>query len=173
MNVSRQSRSERGGIIANLVALLFLVALCAVLYFARHPILRTGFAWQDQTQPLQIVVRDLTVPMTRQDWRGVAVAERGEKLRAFLDADRRQGFRLSKPPLLRLALLHGEGEHTLVWTHHHILMDGWFRPLLLRELFLLYAVGGAVLINGDPLAAGSSAPAFSITSPRPAGRTCC
>jgi uncharacterized SAM-binding protein YcdF (DUF218 family) len=31
---------ERGGAIANLVALLFVVALCAVVYFARNPIMR-------------------------------------------------------------------------------------------------------------------------------------
>ncbi len=35
-----QRRGERGGIIANLVALVFVVALCAVVYFARYPILR-------------------------------------------------------------------------------------------------------------------------------------
>jgi uncharacterized SAM-binding protein YcdF (DUF218 family) len=32
--------SERGGIIVNLVVLLFLVVLCVLLYFARHPIMR-------------------------------------------------------------------------------------------------------------------------------------
>ncbi len=31
---------EHGGIVVNLVVLLFLVALCAALYFARHPIMR-------------------------------------------------------------------------------------------------------------------------------------
>ena len=31
---------ERGGALVSLVALLFVVALCAILYFARHPILR-------------------------------------------------------------------------------------------------------------------------------------
>jgi hypothetical protein len=36
MNVSRKRNSERGGIIANLVALLFLVILCVVVYVARH-----------------------------------------------------------------------------------------------------------------------------------------
>jgi uncharacterized SAM-binding protein YcdF (DUF218 family) len=40
MNVSRQRKSEGGGIIANLVALLFVVVLCVVVYVARHPILR-------------------------------------------------------------------------------------------------------------------------------------
>jgi uncharacterized SAM-binding protein YcdF (DUF218 family) len=33
-------RSQRGGIISSLVSILFLIVLCAVLYFARHPILR-------------------------------------------------------------------------------------------------------------------------------------
>jgi len=35
-----QRRGEHGGILANLVALLFVVALCVVVYFARHPIMR-------------------------------------------------------------------------------------------------------------------------------------
>lgn len=33
-------RDQHGGIVANLVALVFVLALCAVLYFARHPIMR-------------------------------------------------------------------------------------------------------------------------------------
>ena len=35
-----QRRGERGGILANLVVLLFVAALCALVYFARHPIMR-------------------------------------------------------------------------------------------------------------------------------------
>lgn len=34
--------AQHGGIVTNLVALLFVVVLCAVLYFARHPIMRFG-----------------------------------------------------------------------------------------------------------------------------------
>ncbi len=46
MNVARHRNSELGGIIANLVALLFLVLLCAVVYVARHPIMRfTAESW--------------------------------------------------------------------------------------------------------------------------------
>jgi uncharacterized SAM-binding protein YcdF (DUF218 family) len=33
-------RSEHGGVVTNLVVLLFVLALCALVYFARHPILR-------------------------------------------------------------------------------------------------------------------------------------
>ncbi len=106
----------------------------------RHAVLRTAFAWQDQPQPLQLVVRDLEMPIAEEDWRGLPAAETTARLQAFLEADRRQDFKLSKPPLMRLALLDtGEGTRTLVWTHHHILMDGWCRPVLLHELFSLYA----------------------------------
>ena len=40
MNRKMHRGNERGGAVANLVALAFVVALCALVYFARHPILR-------------------------------------------------------------------------------------------------------------------------------------
>jgi uncharacterized SAM-binding protein YcdF (DUF218 family) len=40
MSAPLQRWAERGGVIAQLVALLFVVALCAVVYLARHPIMR-------------------------------------------------------------------------------------------------------------------------------------
>lgn len=41
MNFRRSRfKSERGGIVTNLVALLFVVVLCLLVYFARHPIMR-------------------------------------------------------------------------------------------------------------------------------------
>lgn len=40
MNRALKFKGQRGGIVTNLVALLFMAILCAVLYFARHPIMR-------------------------------------------------------------------------------------------------------------------------------------
>jgi uncharacterized SAM-binding protein YcdF (DUF218 family) len=51
--------SERGGIISSLVSILFLIILCAVLYLARHPILRfAGEAWvvDDNLQPADAII---------------------------------------------------------------------------------------------------------------------
>ncbi|HXO41096.1 MAG TPA: condensation domain-containing protein, partial [Thermoanaerobaculia bacterium] len=105
----------------------------------RHAVLRTAFAWQDQPQPLQIVVLDVAVPLAVEDWSALPPPEVETRLRALLEADRGQAFRMSKAPLMRLRLLQtGERSRLLVWTHHHILMDGWCRPVLLRELFTLY-----------------------------------
>src|SRR5262249_13187587 len=63
-------------------------------------------------------------------------AEQEERLAGFLAADRARGFDLTAAPLLRLALFElAEGVHQLVWTVHHLLVDGWARGQLLRELF--------------------------------------
>jgi uncharacterized SAM-binding protein YcdF (DUF218 family) len=40
MKTSRKLTAEHGGIITNLVVFVFLFALCALVYFARHPIMR-------------------------------------------------------------------------------------------------------------------------------------
>jgi len=40
MRFSARRNSERGGALVSLIALLVLVVMCAVLYWARHPILR-------------------------------------------------------------------------------------------------------------------------------------
>src|SRR3982074_1366262 len=35
---------------------------------------------------------------------------------------------------MRVVLLRlGEAEHLVVWSHHHLLLDGWSRPLVLGE----------------------------------------
>ena len=40
---------------------------------------------------------------------------------------------------MRLALIHrGDGSFKFVWSHHHLLLDGWSVALLFREFFTLY-----------------------------------
>src|SRR5215510_13085838 len=91
---------------------------------ARHPILRTVFAWQEQEEPLQVVLEHVEVPFERRDWRHLPASEQQELLEDYLRADGRQGFEVSKPPLMRLALFQtAETDYKLVWSYHHILMD--------------------------------------------------
>lgn len=73
----------------------------------------------------------------------VPEAERDEALRRLLDDDRRSGFDLSRPPMLRFTLVEmADGDHRLAVLVHHALVDGWSTPLFLRELFVLYATHG-------------------------------
>ncbi|HEX6289409.1 MAG TPA: amino acid adenylation domain-containing protein [Herpetosiphonaceae bacterium] len=105
----------------------------------RHPILRTAFAWEKLEQPLQVVGRQVNVRVERHDWRAMSEPERERQLAAFLEAERVRGFKLSKAPLMRLNLFQiGDDSYRFVWTHHHILLDGWSLPLVFNEVLTFY-----------------------------------
>jgi amino acid adenylation domain-containing protein len=106
---------------------------------SRHAILRTAFYWENLEKPLQVVYRAADLPLEQQDWRDLSPEEQAARLSAYLAANRRQGFDLSQPPLLRLLLARLDAvSYQLVWSHHHILLDGWSLPLLLNEVLVCY-----------------------------------
>ncbi|MGW0789318.1 amino acid adenylation domain-containing protein [Streptomyces sp. NPDC002911] len=98
----------------------------------RHPQLSAGIRQSPSGRPVQVVVPDATV-----EWQELPAHE---DLERFLESDRRRRFDLATPPLVRAALLRRAGErHTFVLTTHHLLLDGWSMPILVKELFALYA----------------------------------
>ncbi len=106
---------------------------------AAHAALRTAFRWQGLDEPLQDVHREVTVPWIEQDLRALPAGEQEARLRAFLARDRTDGFDLSRAPLMRLALFRtGEEAWRLVWTFHHILLDGRSFPLVIKDVFACY-----------------------------------
>ena len=107
---------------------------------ADHAILRTAFVWEGVDAPLQIVLRDVCAPFAHFDWRALTRAEQAAQFDACLRAERARGFDLARAPLMRLALARvAEDAWRFVWTHHHILLDGWSLPLLLKNVFAAYA----------------------------------
>src|SRR6266513_4422721 len=108
----------------------------------RHAILRTGFHWGG-SQPRQEVHRHVRLHFEQKDWRGLLEREQQSRLDAYLQAERRRGFELSVPPLMRLALFHtGERKHVLAWSFHHLLLDARAIAALLIEVFNFYEAFG-------------------------------
>ncbi|WP_122309843.1 non-ribosomal peptide synthetase [Pseudomonas amygdali] len=100
-----------------------------------HEVLRSCFISQSE-QSLQVVQRQVTLPFVELDARG--------KPQNWLDdwaqADGQQGFDLAHGPLLRLAVVRtGDDAWQLVYTSHHILMDGWSSSRLLGEVLQRYS----------------------------------
>ncbi|ONI77949.1 hypothetical protein ALI144C_31620 [Actinosynnema sp. ALI-1.44] len=94
----------------------------------RHPALRTAF------DDAQIVLSDVEPRLAEVDLDGT------DALTEFLEADRAVRFDLTAPPLLRLTLVRlSEHDHRLVVTNHHLILDGWSTPYVVRDLFALYA----------------------------------
>src|SRR5690242_10813982 len=105
----------------------------------RHPILRTFFVWEALEEPLQVVRKHVKLPLTYEDWRGLTPAVQHEKVEEFFAKERAQGFDLSAPPLMRIALLQLEDNvYRFVWSYHHVLIDGWSSSVIFDDMFKFY-----------------------------------
>jgi len=101
----------------------------------RHAILRTSFSREWGDRPLQVVRREVESGFHYRDVSG----EGGFSIEGFRAADRAKGFDLHRGSQMRLHVLRtGEGVYEFVWSHHHILMDGWCVSILIREFFQIY-----------------------------------
>ncbi|WP_407310820.1 amino acid adenylation domain-containing protein [Pseudomonas sp. nanlin1] len=102
-----------------------------------HEVLRSGFVWQGLDQPLQIVWRQVRLPLQVHDWRGRSNLD--EALQQLAEQQRQQGLDLVQAPLLNLQVVRvDEQQHQLIFTCHHLLMDGWSNSQLLGEVLTRY-----------------------------------
>ncbi|MFC8300698.1 amino acid adenylation domain-containing protein [Micromonospora orduensis] len=124
-------------------------AVAALL--VRHPNLRACFRHKGLARPVQVVPREVSVPWTEVDLTGRGPAEAQEELRRLLATDRVRRFEMTRPPLLRCALVRFGAERAeLIVTLHHILVDGWSMPILARDLVALHAGRSAELPPAPP-----------------------
>ncbi|MDJ0838635.1 MAG: amino acid adenylation domain-containing protein [Acidobacteriota bacterium] len=106
---------------------------------ARHSILRTSFHWQALDRPVQMVHPQVELPIHEEDLSELSAEEQQQTLDQRLAEDRTQPFALDRAPLMRLALYRlADDRFRFIWSHHHLLLDGWSVPQLIRELTTLY-----------------------------------
>ncbi|NEO30633.1 MAG: amino acid adenylation domain-containing protein [Symploca sp. SIO3C6] len=107
----------------------------------RHSIFRTAFVGESLSQPVQIVYRKINVTVETYNWQELSAQEQQKKLKVFLDSERQNGFQLSQAPLMNLSLIQlDKNNYQFVWSHHHLLLDGWSLPLVLKDLLDFYQV---------------------------------
>ncbi len=105
----------------------------------RHPALRTAFVWEDLDEPVQVVFRNASLSLEIDDWRRLSQRQQSERLSTLLEADRSRGFELMQAPLMRLTLIRrSENSYHFLWSFHHLLLDGWSVPIVLKEAFTFY-----------------------------------
>ncbi len=106
----------------------------------RHSALRTAFVWEGLSQSVQLVYAEWDVPLEELDFSGSE-----QELDAYCEAERRIEFDFDKQPPSRFKLLRlNDSESELLWTRHHVMVDGWSAHAVLRELSAAYT---AVLGN--------------------------
>ncbi|MDJ0579745.1 alpha/beta fold hydrolase [Crocosphaera sp.] len=112
--------------------------------FSLHPALRTSVHWQSSKQPLQVVSRQITLPWVQLDWQG---KENQDLILAeFLLEDRPKSFDFTQAPISRISLIQlTDLNYKLLWSCHHLMLDGWSSAVVLNQVFYSYEI----LLKGD------------------------
>lgn len=114
---------------------------------ARHEALRTSYAWVGLDEPEQTVWSEATVVTRTHDWRGQDDEQVDRSLEEWLAGNRDRGYDVTALPTIRLDVFHvgrdtpelgGAPSTILVWTNHHVHIDGRSSRLLHEELFDIY-----------------------------------
>lgn len=105
----------------------------------RHDILRTAFVHTNTKQPLQVVLKECPLDFTFHDVSELDALRQQAFLDSFREHDRRNPFDPSRARLMRITLIRlNQAEFEVVWSHHHIITDGWSIGILQSELVEIY-----------------------------------
>ncbi|MFF2119417.1 non-ribosomal peptide synthase/polyketide synthase [Kitasatospora sp. NPDC058184] len=124
----------------------------------RTAVLRAHVRWQEVPEPLLVVHRRVAVPVGHLDWRALPEEERRTRLAELLDRDRARGLDLARAPLQRLLLIRlSESRVRVLWSFHHLVLDGWSLFQVLSDVFAVHAA----------LASGPEVPYGTVPERRP------
>jgi len=105
----------------------------------RHPALRSAFIWRDVSQPVQVVKDRAGIEWEFVDFSELDTTQQQNRFDSILHRHRHTDFDFSRPPLIKLSLIDlGEDRQRLLWTFHHLILDGWSVAILLNELEQLF-----------------------------------
>ncbi|WP_133054701.1 non-ribosomal peptide synthetase, partial [Niastella populi] len=118
---------------------------------ARHAVLRTSFSTEYADRSLQIVRKEVPVNFTYEKLDSQAGQQ--ALVEMIKQQDRDRGFDLSSGSQMRLHVIDlSAGEYEFIWSHHHILMDGWCGSVLINDFNeLLSAATKGITVDLPPV----------------------
>ncbi|GGH14296.1 non-ribosomal peptide synthetase [Mucilaginibacter phyllosphaerae] len=112
----------------------------------RHEVLRSSFYWELQKESMQVIMQHAEVPVTVMDWTDKNETDKQHAMEELLATDRKKTFKLDQAPLMRLMVVQLDTVHfDLIWSHHHLLVDGWSTGIIFQEFQQIYQS----LVTGD------------------------
>ena len=102
--------------------------------------LRTVFLYEKVNQPLQVVLKKRNGTILFDDISSLEDKAKKVFIEEFKQKDRGQGFDLSKDLLMRISVIRTDKEaYEIIWSFHHIIMDGWCLGIILEDFFKVYS----------------------------------
>ena len=98
----------------------------------RYDALRTLIFHEKASTPQQVVLKKREVDYRIVNFENCALG--GEEYLECISDDVKRGFDLQKDPLIRMThIITSDNEERLVWTMHHIIVDGWSINILFSK----------------------------------------
>ncbi len=117
----------------------------------RYDILRTIFVGEGVSCPQQVVLRHRQGKLITVDLKDTGAENISQVCAYYLEQDRKKGFDLERDIPLRLSLAElPENKSMLVWSFHHIALDGWSFGNLVKEFMAGYAAAEPVVLPPVP-----------------------
>lgn len=113
----------------------------------RHACLRAAFSRTASGRPVQVITDVSAAPWAERDLSGLPRDVQQRFFEEELTADRVRPFGMADAPLVRFLLVRlSTDRHTLVFTGHHIVLDGASLALVMDDLLRVYETlcGGAL-----------------------------
>ncbi len=109
----------------------------------RHANLRVAFHYEGLARPVQVIARQVKLPWRERDLSTLEGEVQKAALEQLLATDWSERFVPRAAPLLRWTLVRLRPErHLLLFTSHHVLVDGWSLPVFFGELLDIYRGDG-------------------------------
>lgn len=106
----------------------------------KHDVFRTIFKFSNVKDPIQIVLSQRLNKLECIDISTMNEVDQQITIQEIINIETKQKYNLEKDLLMSTKLVkRGEGEYTLVWGFHHIIMDGWCLGIIFTELLEYYS----------------------------------
>jgi amino acid adenylation domain-containing protein/non-ribosomal peptide synthase protein (TIGR01720 family) len=121
----------------------------------RHAVLRTAFFHEGLPRPVQVVLRDAPFEFAVRDLSQLPEVTRARSPLEYRRQDLARGFDMRRAPLWRIAVFkEAPDRYRVIWSWHHILIDGWSLGILSRQLSEIYQA----IVRGETPARGPERP---------------
>ncbi|WP_052586064.1 non-ribosomal peptide synthetase [Bacillus velezensis] len=121
--------------------------------FERYDIFRTTFIHKNVAKPRQVVLKNRPSRVQFHDISHLDEKAQDKYADRFRKEDKDKGFDLQSDPLMRVAILKKAPErYVCIWSHHHIVMDGWCFGIVMKEFLMIYqSLGDGRLPSLEPV----------------------
>ncbi len=115
--------------------------------FNHNEALRSIYKWEKISKPVQIILKEIEIPIFEYDFREYSLEDKKAKLEELIQKNINENIDISLNPI-NITLCRTEDDRcTMIVTNHHILFDGWSNGIIYKNFLETYNN----LINNKPI----------------------